>query len=247
MGERLTWTSSGERKTATLTAGPSNRSSVASTESTRPSAGDSTPPGTDGTSRSGSRKNPADTSEAAAHAAASLLWPVSARTAATMPGVRMKGQPSRAMGSLATLHPRRLDPGHHRAQPLADLLDRMRGVAPAHRQEARAVRLVLEHPLAGELPRLDLGEDLPHLGLRLLAHDPRPARVVAVLGRVGDGVAHVRETALVEQVDDQLHLVHALEVGDLRLVARLDERLERCLDQVRDAAAQGRLLAEEIG
>src|SRR5204863_3793996 len=38
----------------------------------------------------------------------------------------------------------------------------------------------------------------------------------------------------------------ALEVGDLRLVARVDERLEARLHQRADAAAQHRLLAEEI-
>src|ERR671934_283830 len=55
------------------------------------------------------------------------------------------------------------------------------------------------------------------------------------------------EAALIEEVDDELHLVHALEVGDLGLVAGLDERFERGLDQVRDAAAERRLLAEQIG
>ena len=54
------------------------------------------------------------------------------------------------------------------------------------------------------------------------------------------------EAALVDQVDDQLHLVHALVVGDLGLVAGLDERLEAELDQPRDAAAEHGLLAEEV-
>ena len=77
--------------------------------------------------------------------------------------------------------------------------------------------------------------------------DPRAARVVAVLGGVGDRVAHPRQAALVHQVDDQLQLVQALEVRDLRLVAGLDERLEPGLDQRRGAAAEHRLLAEEVG
>ena len=74
-----------------------------------------------------------------------------------------------------------------------------------------------------------------------------PRDVVAVLGRVGDRVAHVGEAALPDQVDDQLELVQALVVGDLGLVARLDERLEARLDQLGDAAAEHRLLAEEVG
>src|SRR5436853_3047482 len=42
-----------------------------------------------------------------------------------------------------------------------------------HGQELRAVGLVLQHPFAGELARLDLAQDLLHLDLGLLAHDPR--------------------------------------------------------------------------
>src|SRR5207248_2437941 len=247
MGARLTWTSSGERKIDTREEGPTNGSTASSTPSTRPSAGASTPLDTTGISRSGSRKNPSDASEAAQNGRATRRWPSSVRPAATTAGPTMNGQPSLAIGSFcSTLHPRRLDPGHHRAQALADFLDLMIGVAPAHGQEARAVGLVLEHPLARELPRLDLTQDLLHLPLRLVAHHARAAGVVAVLRGVGDGVAHVGEAALIEEVHDQLHLVHALEVRDLRLVAGFDERLEGRLDQVRDAAAERRLLAEEI-
>ena len=49
------------------------------------------------------------------------------------------------------------------------------------------------------------------------------------------------------QVDDQLQLVHRLEVRELRLVAGLDQRLERHLHQRRRPAAQHRLLAEQVG
>ena len=62
-----------------------------------------------------------------------------------------------------------------------------------------------------------------------------------------DAVAHVVEAALVEQVDDQLQLVHALEVGHLGLVAGFDERLEARLHQRADAAAEDGLLAEQVG
>ena len=49
------------------------------------------------------------------------------------------------------------------------------------------------------------------------------------------------------QVDDELQLVHRLEVGELGLVAGLDERLEGHLHEGRSAAAQDRLLAEQVG
>ena len=74
-----------------------------------------------------------------------------------------------------------------------------------------------------------------------------PADVVAVLGGVADRVAHVVEAAAVHEVDDELQLVQALEVGDLGLVAGLDQRLEARLDERAHAAAEHRLLAEEIG
>ena len=48
------------------------------------------------------------------------------------------------------------DPRHHRPQPRADFLDRMRGRLRPHRLERGLVDLVLEHPIAGEPPRLDV-------------------------------------------------------------------------------------------
>ena len=94
---------------------------------------------------------------------------------------------------------------------------------------------------------LDFGENLLHRLAALGVDDARAADVVAPLGGVGDGVAHVRQAAAIDQVDDQLQLVQALEVGALRLIAGFDQRLESGLDERADAAAQHRLLAEEIG
>ena len=59
--------------------------------------------------------------------------------------------------------------------------------------------------------------------------------------------AHVVQAALVEQVDDQLQFVHALEVGHFGLIAGLDQRFEAGLDQLADAAAEHDLLAEQVG
>ncbi len=72
------------------------------------------------------------------------------------------------------------------------------------------------------------------------------AREVAVLRGVADVLVHLLEAAFVQQVDDELHLVHALEVRDLGLVAGLDQRLEAAHDELRGAAAQHGLLAEQI-
>src|SRR5262245_50057617 len=230
-----------------LRAGPTQSSTSSTTSRTEPSAGASTSCGSADTSRSGSRKKPRAASEAPANGNANRRWPMRARPAASAAGTRMNGQPSGATGRRRTLtHPWRLDPRHHGAQPLADLFDLVVGVTLPHGQERGPIGLVLQHPLPRELAGLDLGQDLLHLGLRLLAHDARPSRVVTELRGVRDRVAHVGQATLVEEVDDELHLVHALEVGDLGLVAGIHQRLEGGLDQVRDAAAEGDLLPEEI-
>ena len=74
-----------------------------------------------------------------------------------------------------------------------------------------------------------------------------PAGQVAVLGRVGDGVPHAGDALLVHEVDDELELVEALEVGRLGLVAGVDQGLEAGLDERGETAAQHDLLAEEVG
>ena len=114
--------------------------------------------------------------------------------------------------------------------------------------EEGAAVLVLGDPAAGEGAVLDVAEHRAHAGLGLLVgDDPRAGDVLAVLGGVGDGVVHGRDAALVDQVDDELHLVDALEVGVLRLVTGLHQHLEAAAHQVDDAAAEDGLLAEEVG
>ena len=83
-------------------------------------------------------------------------------------------------------------------------------------------------------------QDLPHRRPDAVVDDARAGDVVAVLGRVADAEAHEVEAAAVHQVDDQLELVHRLEVGQLGLVAGLDERLEGRLDERRRRRRRGR-------
>src|SRR6185312_10656049 len=111
---------------------------------------------------------------------------------------------------------------------------------------ARPPGLVVGEKLLRERAAPDLLEDLLHASAGAVVDDTRAARQVAVLGNVGDGVAHVLVAALVEQVDDQLQLVQALVVRDLRLVTRGDEHVEARLHKRWDAAAEDGLLAEEI-
>ncbi len=86
-----------------------------------------------------------------------------------------------------------------------------------------------------------------HVLLHVRVDHARARDVVAVLGRVGDRPALLGDAALPHEVDDELQLVQHLEVGDLRLVARLGERLEAVLHELRGAAAEHGLLAEQVG
>src|SRR5690606_20824459 len=140
-----------------------------------------------------------------------------------------------------------LEPAHHRAQLRAGLLDRVLGQRLAVATEVLLAAVELLHQLVGEAAVLDLVEDAAHLLLGLGVDQPVTAGVAAVLGGVRDGPVHLRDAALVHEVDDELHLVQALEVGHLRLVAGLDQGLEARLDQLGDAAAEHRLLTEQVG
>src|SRR4051794_39633354 len=113
-----------------------------------------------------------------------------------------------------------LDP-RKRAELLADALELGGARLALFTQllELRAARVVVGEELLRERAAPDLLEDRAHPLARAVVDDPRSAREVAVLGDVGDRVAHVLEPALVEKVDDQLQLVQALVVRDLGLVA----------------------------
>src|SRR5687767_9270302 len=93
-----------------------------------------------------------------------------------------------------------VDERHEFAQFRANLFDRMRGAGLAHFAEARASRAVLGDPLFGELPGLDLVEDALHFLLGVGVHDARTARVVAVLGRRRDRIAHARNATGIHEI-----------------------------------------------
>src|SRR5439155_21256738 len=75
-------------------------------------------------------------------------------------------------------------PGHHAAQVRAYSLDEVLGVLAAEGEKAGAAGLVLDDPLAGEGAGADVLEDLLHVLAHVVIDHPRPASVVAVLGRV---------------------------------------------------------------
>src|SRR5215831_13337893 len=140
-----------------------------------------------------------------------------------------------------------LDPWHHLAQLGAHMLDWMLGELGAHRLERGLVHLVLEHPVLDEAARLNVAEDALHLSLGFRRYYARTGDVFAVFGGVGDRVVHVGDAALVDEVDDQLYFMDALEIRHLGRIAGLDQRLVAGFHQLDQAAAQHRLLTEQVG
>src|SRR5690606_33177994 len=155
--------------------------------------------------------------------------------------------PGAARCAFDTSPPLGLDPGHHRPELAANLFDQVVLLPLLEGPVHRPARLVLKHPLPGKAAGADFLEDAPHLAAGFLGDDALAGHEVAVLRGVADGVAHVRDAALVDEVDDELQLMQALEVRDLRLIARLHQRVETGPNELGDAAAEHHLLAKEVG
>jgi hypothetical protein len=81
----------------------------------------------------------------------------------------------------------------------------------------------------------------------MVINNPRPRNVVAILGRVRNAPPHLGNAAFIHQVDNQLELVQALEVGDLWLIASLRERLKTRCNQCCNTTTEHRLLTEQVG
>ena len=109
-----------------------------------------------------------------------------------------------------------------------------------------ACRAHIKQELFCESTILDIGKDLLHSLLGLSGNDLRTSYVIAILSSVGDGVSHSCEARLVDQVNDQLHLVDTLKVSISRIVASLNQGLKASLHQSAYAAAKNSLLTEEV-
>src|SRR5579863_8647364 len=109
-----------------------------------------------------------------------------------------------------------------------------------------AAGFVFSYPLFGELAGLDFGKDLFHLFAGFGGDDAGSAGVVAVFGGVGDGEAHVAEASFIDEIDDQLELVEAFEVGDFGGIACFNESFESGADEFGCSSAQHRLLSKKV-
>ena len=103
------------------------------------------------------------------------------------------------------------------------------------------------HEFAGKRAVLDLAQHIFHFLAGLFGDQAAPGAVVAVFRSVGNGIAHHRKAAGVDEVYDELHLVDAFKICHLRLIARLYQRIKAGLHQFGDAAAQHSLLAKQVG
>ena len=129
---------------------------------------------------------------------------------------------------------------------MTGLLDRMILTLSAQSLELEATIVLVGDETLREGPVLNIGENLLHCFLHLRANNTRAGHIVAVFGGVGARPALLRQTTLVDEVNNELEFVANLEVGHLRHVPGLGEGLVAVLDEARNAATQDRLLAEEI-
>jgi hypothetical protein len=122
-----------------------------------------------------------------------------------------------------------IEEGHGGAEFLADFSIGCLASASRKASNFFAAGVLVGEKLLREGAVLNFGEDLLHGLAALVVDDARAADVVAPLGGVGDGVAHVGEAAAIDEIDDELELVQALEVGALGLIAGLDQGLKAAL------------------
>src|SRR5690606_26164291 len=139
------------------------------------------------------------------------------------------------------------DPRHHRAQLRTDLLDLVSGGQTTAGGHFRVVGTAFQDEALGVFTVLDVGQAFLHGGTGFAGNHARTGHVLAVLGVVRDRVVHGGNAAFVHQIDDQLQLVQALEVGHFRRVAGIDQGFKAGLDQLDGAAAEHGLFAEQVG
>ena len=113
--------------------------------------------------------------------------------------------------------------------------------------EVLAPRLELSYPFLGELTTLN-GLELPaHPVLDRLVDDLRSHRHIAILGSLGDGESHSRNSTLIHEINNELQLMETFEVGHLRRVARFYEDLVTCLHKSGGPPTENALLPKKIG
>ena len=112
--------------------------------------------------------------------------------------------------------------------------------------KVKASALILKNPITCECSVLNLSKYFFHFFLGLVSNNTLADAVVAVFGCIGNGITHASKAALIDQINDQLHLVHALIVSIFRIITGLTENFKSDLHKFGDASAQHSLLSEKI-
>src|SRR5215467_2455044 len=97
--------------------------------------------------------------------------------------------------------------------------------------ESRTSVSTLFHPISSECSGLYLSEQTLHTPLSFIVDNNGTSRHVTVLCSVRDRVAHFRDSAFVDQVNNQLHFVKTLEVCHLGRVPGFNKRFESGFDK----------------
>ena len=142
-------------------------------------------------------------------------------------------------GSLA--HPR-----HQFAQSLAHFFNLVFFAGLEERVVFFVARLIFSNPIFGKFAGLNVFEGGLHAFLDARVDDFRTNGDVAPLGGFRDGEAHAVNAGLVDEIHNELEFVQALEVSHFGLVARFHQHFVPCLNQCGGAAAENRLLAEQV-
>src|SRR5580692_1686416 len=124
----------------------------------------------------------------------------------------------------------RVQKRHEFPQTSSHLFDGMSLLTLAGGVKPRTSGFVFRDPLASIFTALNFAKHAPHGVSRFVRDQLWAASVIAMFGRVADGIAHVVQAPAVHQIHNQLQFMHALEISDLRLVTRLDESFEAGLD-----------------
>src|SRR5690625_197556 len=106
---------------------------------------------------------------------------------------------------------------------------------------------MLEDKVFSILTVLDLGQALAHSPTGFVSNNLGPGLVLAKLGIIRNGVVHVGNAALINEVNNELKLVQALEICHLRRIAGIDQGVKTCTDELNSTTTQNSLLTKEVG
>src|SRR5690554_2571017 len=120
----------------------------------------------------------------------------------------------------------------------------MSGVLTTTRCHRRIVESTFRDEHLRVLTTLNSLKRIAHSFARLFVDDFWAGHILTILCVVRDGVIHVRDTAFVHQVYNQLELVQTLKVRHFWRIARFSQRFKTCFYQLDSTTTKNSLLTE---